>query len=150
MRSARAYLMPFTEPRSEAFIEASRSMSECSASRVMAKPCTPLEGSPASACAAAARLRIVPPMPTIRRPLRGSQAASFSSSSATYARSALRAFFGGGSSSARKCSVMRTAPSGQEPRRPGWRLRTSTSCSDPPPRSSTAPSVSVVEFTAAR
>ena len=99
---------------------------------------------------AEARLRIVPPMPTSWRPARGSQSASCSSVSRTCARSALRAFFVGGSSSARKCSVIRTAPSGQEPSRPGWRLRTSTSCSEPPPRSSTAPSARVVELTAAR
>ena len=64
--------------------------------------------------------------------------------------SALRCFFVASSPSGRKCSVMRTAPSGHDPTRPGWRLLTSMSCSEPPPRSSTTPSASVVEFTAAR
>ena len=80
MRSARAYLIPLTVPRCAAGMSAKRSTRSSSASRVISKPwMPPSEGSPASAWIAAARLRIVPPIPTIRRPQRGSQAASSSS-----------------------------------------------------------------------
>ena len=49
----------------------------------------------------------------------------------------------------RSCSVTRTAPSGHEPDRSARRPLTAVSWRLPPPRSSTTPSVSVVELTAA-
>ena len=49
-----------------------------------------------------------------------------------------------------KRSVIRTAPSGHDCSSRAWRDATRTSCIEPPPRSSTAPSARVVELTAAR
>ncbi len=99
---------------------------------------------PAASCAAAARLRTVPPTATSRSS-EPSQAA-LSSSFATCSRSASVRFFFPGA----KRSVMRTAPSGHERASTASRSPTRVSCIEPPPRSSTTPSDSVVEFTAAR
>ena len=73
IRSARAGLIPGTLARSDDGRPASSSTSASSASRVSTNPCTPSDGRPAACCAAAARLRTVPPIPAIRPP---SQSAS--------------------------------------------------------------------------
>ena len=99
---------------------------------------------PAANCAAAARLRTVPPTAT-RRPSSPSHEA-LSNSAATCSRSARVCFFLPGA----KRSVMRTAPSGHERASTASRSRTRVSCIEPPPRSSTTPSDNVVELTAAR
>ena len=59
---------------------ASCSTRSSSASRVIVKPCTPNVGRPAACCAATARLRTVPPMPTSRSALRDRTARRSSSS----------------------------------------------------------------------
>ena len=66
--SPRSSLMPLTSPRLEAGFEASSSISSSSVSRSSRKPWTPSGGRSARLIAAAARLRIVPPMPTSRPP----------------------------------------------------------------------------------
>ena len=113
IRSARDGLMPGTFVRSSGGSAASSSTSASSASRRSTNPCTPNSGMPASRCAAAARLRIVPPMPTIREPALASHGA-LSSSPATCSRSSRSCLGLAGLSSGRKRSVIRTAPSGQE------------------------------------
>ena len=135
--------MPFTCARFEAGREASSSISSSSASRVSSKPCTSMSGMSSRFIAAAARLRIVPPMPTSRPP--PLHQPSSSSSAATCARSAFICF-GLAFSSGRKRSLTRTAPSGSDcdstSRRPSIRIAWML----PPPMSSPKPSSIVVEL----
>ena len=81
----------------------------------MTKPCTPNSGSSAARCAAAARLRTVPPMPTMPRARRRPATARARARRATCVAQRAAAASLAGPSPGRKRSVMRTAPSGQEP-----------------------------------
>ena len=98
--------------------------------------------------AAAARLRTAPPMPTSRPPAPASHGAA-ASCSRTAARAALSCLRVTAREPGRSCSVTRTAPSGHDADASARRPATCVSWRLPPPRSSTTPSVSVVELTAA-
>ncbi len=103
---------------------------------------------PSVDCAAAARLRTAPPIPTRRGPDDESQS-SEDSVARTCDRRRASSFFLAGPEPGRNCSVIRTAPSPNDAILPACRSRTSISCMLPPPRSSTTPSVSVVVLIAA-
>ena len=115
------------------------------------KPWTPNDGSAGGALRGGGEVadRAADRRPAARR--RRASHGARSSSSATCSRSALSCLRLAGSPPGRKRSVMRTAPSGHERASVAQRgRRRATSCIEPPPRSSTTPSASVVELTAAR
>ena len=87
-------------------------------------------------------------MPTRRRPLSRSQSVA-PSCSRIATRACLSRLRETAPEVGKYCSVTRTAPSGHDPDCRAWRPATEVSCRLPPPRSSTTPSASVVEFTAA-
>ena len=126
-----------------------RSTSSSSASRAITKPCTPNSGSPARA---ARRRRGCAPCRRCRRGgrRRCGQPRRARARSATCSRSALSCLAWpvrrrGGSA---RSSAPRPAATSRARARGAPATR--TSCIEPPPRSSTAPSLSVVELTAAR
>ena len=115
-------------------------------------PWTPLEGSPAARWAAAARFRTVPPMPTSRRaPSRSlGERSHFAELPGDVLAQLLELLALGGSVEGQEALAHPHRPSRQDPDSRASRSRTPTSCIEPPPRSSTQPSLSVVELTAAR
>ena len=135
--------MPFTWARFEAGRAASSSISSSSASRVSTKPCTSMSGISSCFIAAAARLRIVPPMPTSRPP--PCHQPSSSSFAEAWARSAFICF-GVAFSSGRKRSLTRTAPRRSERLSANRRSSIFIVWMLPPPMSMPKPSSIVVEL----
>ena len=154
IRSARAGLMPGTLARSAAGSAASRSTSSSSASRSMTMPCTPLDGRPAAAarrrrgCAPSRRCR-----PDVRRA--GAAGAAQPLAPASSPRDVLAQLLqllalGGPVGRQEALAHAHRAQRARSPSSRARRSATCTSCIEPPPRSSTQPSLSVVELTAAR
>ena len=149
MMSPRAGLMPGTRRRSATVMPARRSTRSSSASRSMTVALHAELGhararaaAPPRGCGSCRRCRRA-----ARRPPATRRARACARRARAGAPSCLAL---AGPSSGRKRSVIRTAPRRQESRSLASRSRTRTSCSEPPPRSSTAPSRRSVELTAAR
>ncbi len=143
-------LDPRHAARSAAGSAASRCTSSSSAASVTVAPWTPLVGIPAARWAATARLRTVPPIPTSRRPVarQPGRATELAGDVLAAAPPAACASPGRGPGESARSSA--PPPAATSPTRAPAGRRTRTSCIEPPPRSSTQPSPSVVELTAAR
>ena len=128
-----------------------RSISSSSASRSSSAPCTPIEGLPAACRGRRGEVAHGAADPD-HRPAESLAASRRAASSLERVRAQRVALLG----AARACSLEEALGHAHGAERPrgavasSRRSRTRTSCRLPPPRSSTAPSRSVVELTAAR